>query len=173
MKPTHSSIKKTSKLTDRMFYQTYSYPVYRNQHPRITKSQVIEHPYQLTYEVWKEVVKVYFEEILNYLMETGEKLMLPNGMGAIQLGVIRRLKTEKIKGRDNSAYLPSLFWFKDKGNHKCTIRNKKILMMQFAKPAFMKLFKLVKDDPFTAFKWYKDPYADNMFVNSISKVQRW
>lgn len=103
MKPTHSSIKKTSKLTDRMFYQTYSYPVYRNQHPRITRDQVIEHPYQLTYEVWKEVVKVYFEEILNYLMETGEKLMLPNGMGAIQLGVIRRLKTDKIKGRDNSA----------------------------------------------------------------------
>ena len=25
----------------------------------------------------------------------------------------------------------------------------------------------------SVFKWYKDPYSDNMFVNSLSKVQRW
>lgn len=172
MKPLREVFKDTSKITDRHFYQTYSYPVYRTQHPRINKSQVIEHPYQLTYEKWKEVLSVYFEEILQHLM-TGEELILPMGMGGIRLGVIRRLKTERIKGRDNTAYVPTLFWFKAKKGYGCTIRNKRILRLEFARPTFMRLFRLVKDDPYSVFKWYKDPYSDNMFVNSLSKVQRW
>lgn len=163
---------KSIKITDRYFYHTYSYPMYRTQHPRVPKSLVVEHPYQISYEDWSNVVKVYFDEILKELM-TGVEVKLPLGMGTIQLGVIRRLKTEKIKGRDNTAYLPTLFWFKSKKQYNCTIKNKKILRMEFAKPTFMYLFRMIKDDPYSVFKWYKDPYSDNLFVNSKSKVQRW
>lgn len=163
---------KAIKITDRYFYHSYSYPMYRSNHPRVPKGLVVEHPYQISYEDWSKVVKIYFEEVLKDLM-AGLEIKLPLGMGMIKLGVVRRLKTEKIKGRDNSAYLPSLFWFKSRKDYGCTIRNKKILRMELAKPTWLYVFKLIKEDPYAVFKWYKDPYADNLFVNSKSKVQRW
>jgi len=163
-------------IFDRFFYHAYSHPMYRAHEPRVPRSMVSPHPYQVSYDVWAKVIKRYFELIFEKLLEGG-KIDLPSGLGSIELGMVKRLGPAFLaykakQSRDNMSYVPTLFWYKDKGKHNCTIKNKRILSMQFYKPTFMKLLNMSRKDPYMAFKYVKDPASDNVYVSSIKKFRR-
>ncbi len=163
-------------ITDRYFYHAYSHPTYRTSEPRIPRSMAVKHPYQVDYNVWKKIIKRYFELLLEKLLQGG-KIELPSGLGSIELGMVKRLGPsflafKAVPSRDNMSYVPTLFWYKNKGKDNCSIKNKRILSMQFFKPTFMKILNMSRKDPYMAFRYVKDPASDNVFVSSIKKFRR-
>ena len=165
-----------SVITDRYFYHRYSYPMYRNHQPRIPRSMATDHEKSIPYETWKLIVKTYFQFLLEDLIK-GLRIDLPFGFGQIELGMVRRLSPKILKfassaERENMSYVPTLFWLKGKEKNNCRIKNKKILAMEFHKPAFMKLFRMVQSDPFMPYKYLKDPASDNLYISSKKKFKR-
>ena len=83
-------------------------------YPYIKKEDSSDHKYSLTFRQWQEIIKVYFEVLLEKLIE-GHQIVLPYNLGILQIMREKRSKRrgdKLFRNLHTFGFSPTIAWYR-------------------------------------------------------------